>query len=83
MKNNEENKGKGPKFWLNVEGEIHPWDEDTITTEQIIELGGWETGLGAIIIDLKTNVERTLQPGEIIEIKPGQGFAKKVRFKRG
>lgn len=83
MNNDKENKSKGPKYWLNIEGKNHPWHEDTITTEQIIELGDWEADLGAIIIDLKTNVERTLQPGEIIEIKPGQGFAKKVRFKRG
>ena len=77
------NKGKGPKYYLNIEGELHPWDDDTITTEQIIELGGWDPSLGAIIIDLKTNTERTLSPGEVVKIKPGQGFAKKVRFKRG
>lgn len=74
---------RGPKFNLNIEGELIPWDDDTITTEQIIELGGWEPSLGAIIIDLKTNEERTLKEGEEIEIKPGMGFAKKVKFKRG
>ena len=83
MENDKENKGNGPKYWLNIEGEKYPWEESTITTEQIIQLGGWGSELGAIVIDMKTNMERTLQPGEIVEIKPGQGFAKKVRFKRG
>jgi hypothetical protein len=72
----------GPKYWLDIEGELKPWDRDTITTEEVIQLGGWDPSQGAIIID-KDNNERTLQPGEVIEIKPGMGFAKKVRFRRG
>lgn len=76
-------KKKGPKHLLDIEGESFPWDEDTITTEQIIELGGWDPSLGAIIIDKKTNQERNLQPGEVVEIKPGMGFSKKIGFKRG
>ena len=72
----------GPKYTLNIEGTDIPWDHDTITTEEIIRLGGWDTSQGAIEID-KDNSERTLKPGEVIELKPGHGFAKKVRFKRG
>ncbi len=75
--------GQGPKFFLDIEGTLKPWDQDTITTEQIIKLGGWDPALGAIIIDLKDNIERTLQPGEVIDLKPGMGFSKKVRFRRG
>jgi len=78
-----ENKNKGPKYSLDIEGVIHPWNKDTITTEEIIELGGWDQSLGAIVIDLKTNEERTLAPGEEIEVKPGMGFSKKISFKRG
>lgn len=74
--------GQGPKYWLDVEGTQVPWDAPTIITEQIIELGGWDPSQGAILID-KDNVERTLQPGEVVEVKPGMGFSKKVRFKRG
>lgn len=75
--------GNGPKYQIDIEGTKHPWNDDTITTEQIIALGGWELSQGAVIIDDKTQEERTLQPGEVIEIKPGMGFAKKVKFKRG
>jgi hypothetical protein len=77
-----EEKGQGSKYSLDIEGRQVPWDSDTITTEQIIQLGGWDTSQGAIVID-KENVERTLTPGEVVELKPGMGFSKKIRFKRG
>jgi hypothetical protein len=72
----------GPKYTLDIEGTLKPWDKDTISTEEVIALGGWDPSQGAIIID-KDNNERTLQAGEVIELKPGMGFAKKVHFKRG
>ncbi len=78
----EHEKGKGPKYHLDIEGALIPWDKDTITTEEIIQLGGWDPSQGAIMID-KDNQEHTLQPGQVIEIKPGMGFSKKIRFKRG
>lgn len=75
--------GQGQKFKIDIEGKLYDWDNDTITTEQIIELGGWDPSQGAILIDMKENTETTLQPGQIIELKPGMGFSKKVTFKRG
>jgi hypothetical protein len=78
----EENK-VGPKYHIDIEGTLFPWDEETITTEQIINLGGWTANQGAIMIDMATNIEVTLQPGQIIELKPGLGFSKKHKFKRG
>lgn len=73
---------KGPKYYIDIEGTVYPWDDDTITTEQIIELGGWDPSKGVILID-KHNNQRTLQEGEVIELEPGMGFAKKKTFKRG
>jgi hypothetical protein len=73
---------KGPKYILNIEGDDVPWDHDTITTEQIAQLGGWDISQGVIEVD-KDNSERQLRPGEIVEIKPGQGFGKKHNWKRG
>ena len=72
----------GPQFFVNVEGSLHPWPARTITTEQIAALGGWESSIGVIEIDRENN-ERNLIPGEIVELKPGHGFAKRIRFKRG
>lgn len=73
---------KGPKYFLDIEGQEVAWDQDTITTEQIAELGGWDVSQGVIEVD-KDNNERTLAPGEVIEVKPGQGFGKKHKWKRG
>lgn len=70
-------------FKLDIEGVFHEWDEPTITTEQIANLGGWDAAQGVVLIDLKTQEERTLAPGETVELKPGMGFSKKIRFKRG
>jgi len=74
--------GEGPKYFLNIEGEEFSWDQGTITTEQIADLGDWDVSQGVIEVD-KDNNERTLAPGEIIEIKPGHGFGKKHKWKRG
>ena len=71
-----------PKFFLDIEGAEKPWYEETITTEQIIELGGWDPTLGVLLIDADNN-ERTLAPGEVVHLTPGMGFSKRVRFKRG
>lgn len=75
--------GQGPKFTLDIEGQLVPWDEDTITAEQIADLGGWDISQGVVLIDLHDNTERTLQPGEVVELRPGLGFSKRVKFKRG
>ena len=75
-------KGGGPKFFLDIEGDLKPWDRDTITTEEIANLGGWNVSQGVIEID-RDNNERTLAPGEVVNLKPGHGFSKKVKWKRG
>jgi hypothetical protein len=77
-----ENKEHYQDYFVDVEGVVHPWPSETITTEQIITLGGWPSSQGVIEID-RDNNEHTLQPGEVVHLKPGHGFAKKVRFKRG
>jgi hypothetical protein len=69
-------------YFVDIEGTVHLWPSETITTEEIIALGGWPSSQGVIEID-RDNNERTLQPGQVIHLKPGHGFAKKVRFKRG
>lgn len=74
--------GSGPKYHIDIEGTLHPWDTDAITTEQIIDLAGWPNGQAVLLIDADNN-ERQLSPGEKIDLKPGMGFAKKVRFRRG
>jgi hypothetical protein len=73
---------EGPHFFVDTEGTLHPWPKQTITTEEIAQLGGWSISSGVIEIDADNN-EHTLQPGQTVDIKPGQGFSKKIKFKRG
>ena len=79
-----EKKGEaqGPKYFVCVEGTEFEWSEPTITTEEIAELGDWDSSAGVVEVD-KDNNERTLAPGETVELKPGHSFGKKLTFKRG
>ena len=70
------------KYEINIEGAVKPWDKDTITTEEIARLGGWDASVGVILV-YEDQTERTLEPGEVIKLEPGIAFAKKLRFKRG
>ena len=51
-------------------------------TKATLLAGFGKDNLRMIEVD-KDNNERTLAPGEVIEIKPGQGFGKKHLWKRG
>ena len=65
-----------------IEDQLIAWSERTITTEQIAELGGWDVTQGVIEVDADQN-ERTLSPGEIVKLRRGVSYGKKLCFKRG
>lgn len=73
----------GPKFLIDIEGVKHPWDHDTITVPELRTLGNLPTGVPVIEVDLHSGTERTLAEDEIVHLRPGQGFSKKVQFRRG
>lgn len=68
---------------VDIEGTEHPWGAATITVAQIRQLGGFDAGQQVVEVNLKDNTERTVSEGEVVQLKPGHGFGKKVRFKRG
>ena len=72
-----------PKFEIDIEGATKPWDRDTITTEEIAALGGWDASLGVIRVNLEEGTEQELQPGEVVKLTPGIAFSKRILFKRG
>jgi hypothetical protein len=72
-----------PEFVVNIEGEEYPWDRHTITVLEIRLIGRLPADQAVIEINLDDNTERTLGECEIVHIKPGHAFAKKVRYKRG
>jgi hypothetical protein len=69
-------------YHINIEGKEYPWDRETVSREELVILGGWDAAQGVLEIDADNN-ERTLQAGEVVHLKPGHGFAKKVKFRRG
>lgn len=73
----------GPKYEINVEGKTYTWSGETITVPQLRGLGDLPADTPVIEVDLKTNVERTLGESEVVQLRPGQGFGRKVSFKRG
>jgi hypothetical protein len=72
----------GKKFYLWIEDREFGWDRETITVPEIRELGNLPADLPVVEI-LPDNTERTLAENEIVELKPGHRFGKKIRFKRG
>jgi hypothetical protein len=73
----------GPKYTINIEGQDYEWNQDTITVPELRELGGLPSELPVIEIDLKTNDQRTLADDEVVALRPGLGFSKKIKYQRG
>jgi hypothetical protein len=67
---------------LSIEGKTFPWERDTITTAEIIKLGGWDASQGVIEVD-EDQSERTVAIDEIVRIQPGKEYGKRHRWKRG
>jgi hypothetical protein len=68
---------------VNIEGAVYDWERETITVSEIRQLGGLPSDTPVIEVDLKDNSEMTLEENAIVELKPGKGFGKKVKFTRG
>jgi hypothetical protein len=73
----------GPKYFVNLEGAEEPWGDSTIALPQLRELAGWDPQQQVVEVDMQSMTETTLADDAVITLKPGQGFAKKIRFQRG
>ena len=82
-KDGENNEPKGPKSFLDLEGVEYLWHEPCIAVTQIRELAGWTTDQQVMIVNLDTNEETVLAENTPIEVKPGHGFSRKFKFRRG
>ena len=38
-----------PKYEVDIEGAFKPWDKDTITTEEVAALGGWDVRVSKVV----------------------------------
>ena len=74
---------QGPRFFVDLEGVEYPWDRETISVPEIRNLAGWDASQPVVEVDLQANIETQLADDAVVELKPGHGFAKKVKFQRG
>ena len=72
-----------PKYEVDIEGQIYPWDRDSITVPELRKLADYPPDQQMIEVDLQDNSEAVLGDDAVVALKPGKGFAKKVVFKRG
>lgn len=70
------------KYFVEIEGVEYPWKSATITVADIRRLGNLPADQPVIEVD-PCNQERTLAETEVVHLKPGHRYGKKVRFKRG
>ena len=71
-----------PSFLLCIEDQEFHWPKRTITTEEIARLGGWNPSEGVIEVD-EDQDERQLAPNEVVTLKPGLAYGKKLCWRRG
>lgn len=75
---------KAHTYYIDLEGVgIKEWHSPTIIVPEIRDLAGWDSSQPVIEVNLEDNTEVTLANDAVVTLKPGHGFAKKVRFKRG
>jgi hypothetical protein len=72
-----------PNYEIDIEGQIYPWDHDSITVPELRELARYPAGQEMIEVDLHDNTEVVLTEDATVAVRPGKGFAKRVVFKRG
>lgn len=73
----------GPKYFLDLEGTEYPWGEPTIRVAQIRDVAGWTTEQQVMLVNLDTNEETVLAEDAVVDLKPGHGFGRKFKFRRG
>jgi hypothetical protein len=74
--------GRPAQFCVNTEGILHFVSQSCISAEEIARLGAWDPTQGVIEV-LADNSERTLAAGEVVQLRAGIAFCRRVRWKRG
>lgn len=71
------------EYLIDIEGTQHPWHAGTITVPEIRKLGHLPQEVPVLEVNLHTGTQRQLPEDEIVQIRPGMGYSKKVSFRRG
>ena len=74
------------KYAVLIEGKLYPWNTDSITVQEIRELGSLPPNCAVIEEDLQRSAQRRLDEGDVHQpsrLQEGKEFTKKVNFRRG
>ncbi|MBA2473216.1 MAG: hypothetical protein H0V41_13640 [Pseudonocardiales bacterium] len=74
------------KYAVLIGGKLYPWNTDSITVQEIRELGVLPPNCAMIEEDLQRSAQRSLDEGDVHQsprLQEGKEFTKKVNFKRG
>jgi hypothetical protein len=74
------------KYAVLIEGKLYPWNTDSITVQEIRELGNLPPNCVVIEKDLQKSAQRSLDEGDVHQpprLQEGKEFTKKVNFRRG
>jgi hypothetical protein len=75
--------GPGAAYHVITEGVVHEWHSPTVTVAQIRALAGWDVSQAVVEVDLDTSIETTPDTARPVTLRPGAGFARKIRFTPG
>ncbi len=79
-----EGTGDAP-YEVSIEGEMHPWDSDTISVAEIRELGDMPEDARVAAVDVAGGQERVLEEDAVHDVpplEPGKPTVKRTNFKR-
>jgi hypothetical protein len=74
------------KYAVLIEGKLHSWNKDTITVQEIRELGGLPANCPVVEENLQRSAQRSLDEDAVHQpprLEEGKDLTKKVNFKRG
>jgi hypothetical protein len=73
------------RYEVNIEGQIHPWDKETISVPEIRELGGFQADSPVVGVNIEDNSEERLSEDAVHNLVPleeGKPLVKRMSFKR-
>lgn len=73
-------------YEIMIEGRAYPWDKDTVSVNDIRELGNLPTGAPVVEENLRDGTERALAEDEVLrpgKLEEGKRSSKRVNFRKG
>ena len=73
------------RYEVSIEGEIHEWHKDTISADEIRELGGLPADSEVAAVNTADGTQTTLAEGDVHDVPaldPGKPVVKKTDFRR-